>query len=228
MAFKGPRHLHVESYLWIRQSVRIGLATVCQRLGGARGGLEKPLKASSLTWDAVNEWPGSEGPHTASRTCTFTHVCAGNKHRRARTGRPLQPCLPCNLRRQHGPSPFQIEHMVQAQKTKQTCWPPRRTVHRVRLVFSSPLTRSIYTDSRSTPHLWLELHTYLHPCNNSDMYCKRDFFLFPLSPVFCFSALCFKHGSTSKQWNGQIDSGRQMLFHKRLRFRLNHSDAFLK
>lgn len=74
-----------------------------------------------------------------------------------------EPCLPYNLRRQHGPSPFQIDHMVQTLKTKQTCWLHQCTVHRVRLVFSSPLTGSICTDSRSTPQTWLGFYSFLRP-----------------------------------------------------------------
>lgn len=97
-----------------------------------------------------------------------------------------EPCLPCNLRRQHGPSPFRV-HMVQTLKTKQTRWPPQCTVHRVRLVFSSPLTRSIYTDWSSTPHMWLGFNYSIHPCNNSVSQRKV---LPPLpAPVFCFSRM---------------------------------------
>lgn len=57
---------------------------------------------------------------------------------------------------------FQTEHTVQAQKTKQTGWPPWHTVHEVSLVFSSLLTGSFYTDSKSAPHLWARV-TRLHP-----------------------------------------------------------------
>lgn len=156
--------------------------------------------------------------HAQSEEQTQTHT---------HTGRVLEPCLPCNLQRQQGPSPFQIEHMVQTQKTKQTGWPPRCTVHGVRLVFSSPLTRSIYTDSKSTPHLWLGLHTYIPVIIQT---CIAERFLsLPSLPrvLFQWALLCFKCGSTSKQWNRQIDSWRQMLFHKRLSFRSDRSDAFL-
>lgn len=114
---------------------------------------------------------------TEEQTQTHTH-----------TGRLLEPSLPCNLQRQHGPPPFQIEHMVQTQKTKQTGWPPWCTVHGVRLVFSSPLTRSIYTDSKSTPHLWLGLHTYIPVIIQTCI--ARRFLFYPLSPAFRFSELC--------------------------------------
>lgn len=114
-------------------------------------------------------------------------------------GLPPEPCLPYNLQRQRGPSPFQIERMVQTPKTKQTHWPPRCIVHEVRLVFSSPLTRSIYTDSKSTPHLWIGLHTYI-PVIIQTCIARRFLPLSSLPRVlFQWALLCFKRGSTSKQ-----------------------------
>ncbi len=186
--------------------VRFGLCSVCLRLGGQYGGLEKQSVGDQVHREATS----------GIMYCTFTHACANwgaKTDRHTHTGQLLQPCLPCNLRRQHGPSPFQIEHTVQTQKTKQTCWPPWCTVHEVRLVFSSPLTGSIYTDSKSTPLLWLGLHTY-KPVIIQTCIAKR-FLSVPSLPrvLFQWTLLCFRRGSTSKQPSGQIDSGREMLFH---------------
>lgn len=154
MAFKGPCHLHVESYLWIR----LGLCSVCLRLGGQYGGHRSSVSLPRIRWSQWDFNQATEQATTYSHTHSHTHILH-NIH--TYTGSLHEPTLPCNLQHQHGPSPFQIENMVQTQKTKQTGWPPQCIVHGVRLVFSSPLTRSIYTDSKSILQLWLRLHTYI-------------------------------------------------------------------
>lgn len=106
------------------------------------------------------------------------------------------------------------EHMVLTERTKQTRWPPWCTVHQVRLVFPSPLTRSIYTDSKSTPQPRLGLHTQIPVIIQT--YIAAGLFF---SPPCSISV-----NSTSKLWRGQIDSGRQMLFHKGSGFEFDHSE----
>lgn len=211
--------------------VRVGLCSVCLRLGGEHGGQRS--SCVPVVWDKMKSV--GDVVHRGTRyatTYSHRHIYTSThrlrrKHRHTYAGRLLQPCLPCNLQHQRRPSPFQMEHMVQTLKTKQTDWPPRCTVHGVRLVFLSPLTRSIYTDSKSTPHLWLGLHTYI-PIIIQTCIANRFLSLTSLPRVlFQWTLLCFKSGSTSKQRNGQIDSWRQMLFHKILSFGSDHSDAFL-
>lgn len=84
--------------------------------------------------DALTEW----GAKTQTCACWQTPLAVSAS--KFTTSVPARP-------------PLQTEHMVPTPKTKQTGWPPRRTVHGVRLVFCSPLTRSIYAGAQkhSTP-----------------------------------------------------------------------------
>lgn len=97
-------------------------------------------------------------------------VCPRNAHIDTDTHTGLSSLGQGYLQHQCSPDPFQRKHMVRTQKAKQTGWPLTCTVHRVILVFPAlwldPFTQ---TQKHSRP-LPLAKVTYLHPCNNSDMY----------------------------------------------------------
>lgn len=203
MAFKGPRHLRVESYLWIGQCW-IWTLFCLPKAGRTVWRSEKLWWASSLALAEDSGWPGlSERPNTQLQTHmdTFKHeltAWGANTRSHTQTDRLYEPSLPCNLQRQHGLSPFQ---------KKKSTWSRLRKPNRQA---DLPSTRCTGSDLFSL-HLWLDPFTqtpkalhifglgYIHPGNNSEMYCKEICFLASLPHVlFHWALLCFKSGSTSK------------------------------
>ena len=106
-------------------------------------------------------------------------ACPCSTHRHRHTHRSLLsgPGLFTTPEKAHGKDPeSQTDRITSNMHSAQghTCFP-------------CTLIRSIYTDSKPLAKV-----TYLHPCNNSDMYCKGAFFSLALSfsfGEFCCSAL---------------------------------------
>lgn len=175
-------------------SVRVGLCSVCPRLGRNYGTWSQ---LSGIRWNQrVTTF--KEGldmpPRTRTDLLTQTHTY---------TGRLLEACLTYNLQRQHVPSHFPTEHMVRSQKTKHRLTSPLHSARgQTWFLWLDPFTQ---TPKHSTS---LARVSCLHPCNNSDMYCK-EISVSSLSPprvLDHWALLCYKYGSTSKQCNGQSDS----------------------
>ena len=170
----------------------VGIYAVCPRLRVQRGGQRSSTEAA--VWNTMKS-VGNDALRAAEQATTnmhrriYTFHAQSEEQTHAHTQASSTHQAHLVIYNVSMGSPlFQTEHMVQAQKTKQTGWPPQCTVHEVRLVFPSPLTRSIYKNSKSTLHLWLGLHTYI-PVIIQRCITKR--FLFHLcSPAFCFAELC--------------------------------------
>lgn len=97
------------------------------------------------------------------RIYTCTHKLR-SKHGHAHTGWLLEPCLPCNIQLQHVHGP-DLEN-----QTVRLTSPVHSARGQTCFLFTSNEIHLHRLQKHSTS---LARVTYLHPCNNSDMYCKE-------------------------------------------------------
>lgn len=111
-----------------------------------------------------------------------------------------------NLQHQHVPSHFPIEHMVRREKTKHRLTSPLHSARgQTCFLFTSD---QIHLHGLQSTQLWLGFHACI-PVIIQTCIAKRSLSLACLPRVLFHRALlCFKYGSTSKQWNGQTNSFR--------------------